>query len=311
VARALTATELTTLKEGSFVVIPSFVSGATAAALRTDALTLQRLSLSQDAVVAGGGMMNQNRVCQHSWLQNNDGQTPFEPAASEDSTLRRWLRIPPWAWGTVRSDRQRGRASRVYLDSLVATLEAQLSRVSQFSDNLACDEAGACCYSLESELAYLFYEVGGFFGQHFDTPGHRMLHDVAAPGDDDYDDDDAVERGGREEEEEGGEEGEDEVGHRRSFSFVLYLNEGWDERDGGQLEISPQISVAEQRRRSSRDAEPGRGSWVEDEGMTTVFPEAGTLVLFRSEAIPHRVVETRKRREAVVGWLHGPIDAYV
>jgi hypothetical protein len=317
-ARELSAAELAALKADSFVVIPSFCDGATAAALRSDALTLQRLSLCEDAVVTGGGALNRKRICQHSWLHNNAGSTPFEPvlpAAPQKrrgAALRRWLRIPPWAWAAVRGDRRRGRDSRVYLDSLVARLEGQLEGVSQFSDNMAYDEAQARCYALESELAYLFYEAGGLFGQHFDTPGHRMFRDEGGDEGEDEGRYEGQTTGEREEEwEEEEEEEEEEVAHRRSFSFVLYLNEGWDERDGGQLEISPSISAAEQRRRSARNAEPGKGGlWVDDEGATRVLPEAGTLVLFRSEAIPHRVAETRRERQAVVGWLHGSIDAY-
>ena len=64
-----------------------------------------------------------------------------------------------------------------------------------------------------------------------------------------------------------------------------------------------------QRRRSSEEAD-GRGTWIEDDGLTSVEPESGTLVVFRSEAVPHEVLETRRARQAVVGWIHGSIDSY-
>ena len=44
--------------------------------------------------------------------------------------------------------------------------------------------------------------------------------------------------------------------------------------------------------------------------MTSVEPESGTLVVFRSEAVPHEVLETKRARQAVVGWIHGSIDSY-
>ena len=58
----------------------------------------------------------------------------------------------------------------------MSTLECQLSSVSLFSgEEFECDLAD--CQSLESELAYLYYESGGFYHQHFDTPGHRIFRE--------------------------------------------------------------------------------------------------------------------------------------
>ena len=276
-ARKLSGDELTALKRDSFVVVRSYASHAVAKSLRDDALTLRRLSIPRDAAVMGGNTQNQGRSCQHAWLQNNDGRTAFQPASPRKGFARRWLAIAPWAWGRVLFARNRGRLSRCYLDSLVATLELQLSVVSAFGgEEREFDRANIT--ARESELAYLYYSPGGFYAQHFDTPGHRVLDE------------------------------EDPAAHRRAFSFVLYLNRDWAPVDGGQLRISRQISPEEQRRRSSPSADC-RGSWVDDDGTTSVNPESGTLVLFRSEAIPHEVVETHRAREAVVGWLHGSISA--
>ena len=58
----------------------------------------------------------------------------------------------------------------------MSTLECQLSSVSLFSgEEFESDLAD--CQSLESELAYLYYESGGFYHQHFDTPGHRNFRE--------------------------------------------------------------------------------------------------------------------------------------
>ena len=38
-------------------------------------------------------------------------------------------------------------------------------------------------------------------------------------------------------------------------------------------------------------------------GVVDVAPEAGTLVVFRSEAIPHEARPTLAERQALVGWF--------
>lgn len=66
----------------------------------------------------------------------------------------------------------------------------------------------------------------------------------------------------------------------RVISAVLYLNEGWDPADGGQLRLYP-------------------------EGIdpVDVQPEAGTLVLFPSAHLPHEVLPARRERWSVAGWF--------
>lgn len=66
----------------------------------------------------------------------------------------------------------------------------------------------------------------------------------------------------------------------RVISAVLYLNEGWDADDGGQLRLYPD----------------GRAA-------VDVQPEAGTLVLFRSADLPHEVLPARRERWSVAGWF--------
>lgn len=66
----------------------------------------------------------------------------------------------------------------------------------------------------------------------------------------------------------------------RVISAVLYLNEGWDPADGGQLRLYP----------DGLDA-------------IDVQPEAGTLVLFRSADLPHEVLPAHCERWSVAGWF--------
>lgn len=65
----------------------------------------------------------------------------------------------------------------------------------------------------------------------------------------------------------------------RVVSLVLYLNEGWRAADGGALRL------------------------YAAGGAIDVLPEAGTLVAFRSEGLPHEVLPARRERLALTGWL--------
>lgn len=70
----------------------------------------------------------------------------------------------------------------------------------------------------------------------------------------------------------------------RLLSSVLYLNTGWGEGDGGELAVfAPE---------AEEDAEP----------VALIAPEAGTLVLFLSEDIPHEVRPARRTRYSIAGW---------
>lgn len=67
----------------------------------------------------------------------------------------------------------------------------------------------------------------------------------------------------------------------REYSFLLYLNEHWTPADGGHLRIFN-----------------GSGQHRD------IAPEAGTLVMFKSDVVPHEVRPTTAERMAIVGWLH-------
>ncbi|KAL3768301.1 hypothetical protein ACHAW5_007964 [Stephanodiscus triporus] len=79
----------------------------------------------------------------------------------------------------------------------------------------------------------------------------------------------------------------------RRYSLLLYLNgEGYDpDVDGGRLRIHLDGGGDE--------CPPG-----EEPKFVDVDPIGGTLVLFRSDAIPHEVLDTNAERYAVVGWYN-------
>ena len=65
----------------------------------------------------------------------------------------------------------------------------------------------------------------------------------------------------------------------RMVSLVTYLNEGWLPDEGGELVL-----------------------YHHDESIS-VSPEAGTLVVFLSEEVPHEVLSCTRTRHGVAGWF--------
>ena len=84
----------------------------------------------------------------------------------------------------------------------------------------------------------------------------------------------------------------------RKYSLLLYLNrDGWSpEKDAGQLRMHLDGGGDE--------CPPGvKPNFID------VDPLGGTLVLFKSEAIPHEVLDTMSERFALVGWFNRPVSA--
>jgi len=72
--------------------------------------------------------------------------------------------------------------------------------------------------------------------------------------------------------------------NNRVISIIFYLNENWKEEDGGQLEIL-------------RD----------NHQSVLIEPLLGRCVMFKSAVVPHRVLESKKNRYSLTGWLlHQP-----
>jgi len=66
----------------------------------------------------------------------------------------------------------------------------------------------------------------------------------------------------------------------RRVSTVLYLNEEWNERDGGLLQL-----------------------YRDGKLLCRVLPEPGTFVAFLSDAVPHEVTPANRERYSIAGWL--------
>lgn len=82
----------------------------------------------------------------------------------------------------------------------------------------------------------------------------------------------------------------------RSYSLLLYLNKDWKESDGGHLRIHLD---------SGGDFLPTD----EEPNYVDIEPRGGTLVLFKSDKIPHEVLDTNSERMAVVGWYNRPYSS--
>lgn len=71
-------------------------------------------------------------------------------------------------------------------------------------------------------------------------------------------------------------------GGRRKLTFILYLNQGWQQKDGGELLLYA-------------DKEPSSPPF-------RILPYGGTLVCFMSELFPHEVLPARRDRLSLSGW---------
>jgi SM-20-related protein len=117
-----------------------------------------------------------------------------------------------------------------------------------------------------TELSYLYYPRGGFYKRHIDVPAQGG----------------GWQRLGRSEEDGGSFSG---AALRREVSMLLYLNSGWSPEWGGALRMYP------------NGCDGGNDRHID------VFPEGGTLVLMRSDRVPHEVCVTHRERQCLVGWF--------
>ncbi|UEG50712.1 2OG-Fe(II) oxygenase [Ferruginibacter lapsinanis] len=65
----------------------------------------------------------------------------------------------------------------------------------------------------------------------------------------------------------------------RQYSMILYLNDNWQDEDGGKLRIHHSDSFQD------------------------ISPENGKIVFFKSNELPHEVMITNKPRLSITGWL--------
>jgi SM-20-related protein len=71
----------------------------------------------------------------------------------------------------------------------------------------------------------------------------------------------------------------------RKLSVICYLNDNWQDDQGGQLRMHL------------------------PEGMVDIFPTAGRLVIFRSDQIEHEVLPSTRPRLSITGWVLDQLTA--
>lgn len=67
--------------------------------------------------------------------------------------------------------------------------------------------------------------------------------------------------------------------NNRKFSFINYLNEDWQEADGGQLHL------------------------YQDDSVQKIQPDSKTAVFFKSDEMEHEVMLCNRSRMSISGWL--------
>ncbi len=65
----------------------------------------------------------------------------------------------------------------------------------------------------------------------------------------------------------------------RKYSLISYLNNNWQEEDGGELMV------------------------YQDEGTQKISPHAQTAVFFKSDEMEHEVIKANRQRMSISGWL--------
>lgn len=124
------------------------------------------------------------------------------------------------------------------------------------------------------ELLYVYYPQGGYYKRHVDSVPYTLAH-------------------------------------LRTYSLLLYLNSDWERGDGGFLRIYPPVNGGGRKRQTNNFQDDETELNPPDSSrdyVLDVSPKAGTLVLFKSDLIPHEVLNTYSERMGVVGWFNRPIE---
>lgn len=128
------------------------------------------------------------------------------------------------------------------------------------------DFAGVELSAAHTELKYAFYPTGGFYQRHVDAMNVGRV--------------------------------------AREWSFILYLNEGWRQSDGGHLRVFDAGSGVPGSGTLLSDYTSGHSPLLSTAGYVDIAPKAGTLVVFKSDTVPHEVRHTSSKRMCIIGWLH-------
>lgn len=243
-----------------FCVVPGWLSPTAIHAIRQDALLCEEAGLPRRAGIGS----------------TRHGET----AVRLDDSARRASMLPlypPPRLGIGLPD------VRIALGEAVRSLAAELQAGQPSLPTLA---------PFRTEMAYLYYPVGGYYKRHIDVPAARDGWTIL----------------GRSPEDGGSFSGS---ALRREVSMLVYLDPCWDRSWGGALRVflrdkrshfAHEQVVVDDTDQGSPEITSVHADTAE-ESYIDVTPEAGTLVLMRSDMVPHEVLETCRPRHCIVGWL--------
>ena len=223
--------------------------------------------LGPDAVAA---LRRDMQLCDEEGLPRSAsiGSTRTGPTAAREDTQIRLSRMLPLY--------PPPRPSAGHIDTRMALAEAVRGLGSQLEQAEQLEDVPPLA-PFHTELAYLYYPVGGMYKRHVDVPFAR----------------DGWNPMGRRPEDGGSFSGS---ATRREISMLLYLDSGWETDWGGELRIFEPDAHADQEDSAERTVD--------------VLPQGGTLVLMRSRRVAHEVLATRRERNCLVGWFR-TVGVYV
>mmetsp|Transcript_20347 Transcript_20347/g.42570 ORF Transcript_20347/g.42570 Transcript_20347/m.42570 type:complete len:348 (-) Transcript_20347:869-1912(-) len=233
----ISPSDISTLSNQGYVIVPNFLSQDVVDELRQDILTLRSNSAFKVAKIGQDSTNELNteiRIAETCFLGRNRMELTSISSAGGANSVR---------------DRDGG-----LYDIVLDNLCNSLSELSLQDTQTKLDKS-------LNELLYAYYPQGGFYRRHRDAvPNSASV--------------------------------------LRKYSLLLYLNKkDWDPRvDAGQLRLHLDGGGDE--------CPPGVAPNYVD-----VDPLGGTLVLFKSELIPHEVLNTNSERFALVGWYNRGVTA--
>lgn len=132
------------------------------------------------------------------------------------------------------------RSDKIYWIDKTSTNEYELAFLNKVEEFISY--LNQTCYAgiNDYEFHYAIYEAGSFYKRHLDQFRNN---------------------------------------NKRKFSFINYLNEDWQETDGGHLVIYP------------------------DDRTDKISPNGGKTVFFKSDELEHEVNPANRARMSITGWL--------
>lgn len=274
----LSASDLQCLADNGFAIVPEFLEESLVSSLREDALNLHSLDLFQCADI--GGVQGQGQGEEGEGVVQAKDSTNVISNENKDEGLdayRDSIRHSETCFiGQFNNSDSSASPSSVLYPSLPESqarmkLHTILDKLREDLEMPLLSQYGECT----SDALELDRQMTELLYIYYPNGGYYKKHVDAEK------------------------ESESDI---RQYSFLLYLNQDWNTEDwGGQL----RLYFDDENKEKERVGCSALANYVD------VEPHNGTLVLFRSNQIPHEVLDTMKERVAVVGWFLSSQEAFM